>query len=45
MAKLVFVLVFLGGLAFVGVILGVVYLKPRMRRRYERELQRKKHRH
>jgi uncharacterized membrane protein YciS (DUF1049 family) len=45
MAKLLFDLVFVGGLAFVGVILGVVYLKPKLRRRYERELQRKKHRH
>jgi len=45
MAKLVFVLFVIGGLAFVGAILGVIYLKPKLRRRYERELQRKKHRH
>ena len=45
MAKLIIVLLFVGGLAFFGAILAVVYLKPKLRRRYERELQRKKHRH
>jgi hypothetical protein len=39
------VLIMVGGMAFVGVILSAVYLKPKLRRRYERELQRKKHRH
>ena len=45
MLKLLFVLVLLGIAAIVGALLWGLYLKPKLRRRYERNLQRMKRRH